>query len=110
MKKALTAAGALLLLGSTAGPLRARSGASLTAELPFPLIDRFESFGVSDGLPSWKVHCVLAEGGRIWVGTTKGLAVREGGRFRTIGPEQGLSHSVVSSLAIDPASGDLWVG
>jgi ligand-binding sensor domain-containing protein len=110
MKKALTIAGALLFLASVAGPLRARSAASRPADLPFPLIDRFESFGVSDGLPSSKVHCVLAEGGRIWAGTTKGLAVREGGRFRTIGLEQGLSHSVVSSLAVDPASGDLWVG
>lgn len=110
MKRAFTAASALLLLASVAGPLRARSGVSRPAELPFPLIDRFESFGVSDGLPSWKVHCVLSEGGRIWAGTTKGLVVREGGRFRTIGPEQGLSHSVVSSLAVDPASGELWVG
>jgi ligand-binding sensor domain-containing protein len=110
MKRTFTAAGALLFLASVAGPLGARSGASRPAELPFPLIDRFESFGVSDGLPSWKVHCVLSEGGRIWAGTTKGLVVREGGRFRTIGPEQGLSHSVVSALAVDPASGDLWVG
>lgn len=81
-----------------------------SASLPFPLIERFESFGVPDGLPAWKVHCVLAEGGRVWAGTTKGLVVREGGRFRTIGPEQGLSYSVVTSLALDPASGDLWVG
>ena len=110
MKRTFTAASALLFLASVAGPLGARSGASRPAELPFPLIDRFESFGVSDGLPSWKVHCVLSEGGRVWAGTTKGLVVREGGRFRTIGPEQGLSHSVVSSLAVDPASGDLWVG
>jgi len=87
-----------------------RSAGPPPGPLPFPLVERFETYGVPEGLPSWKVHCVLAEGGRVWAGTTKGLAVLENGRFRTIGTEQGLSFSVVSALALDPASGDLWVG
>lgn len=94
--------GALLLL-SLALPAAA-------AERPFPVIERFETFGVAEGLPAWKVHCVLADGKRVWAGTTQGLAVREDGRFRVIGTEQGLSHKVVLSLAIDPATGDLWAG
>ncbi len=98
---------AALLATLGAGPLRARSA---TGPLPFPLVERFESYGVPDGLPSWKVHCVLAEGGRVWAGTTKGLAVLEDGKFRTIGTEQGLTFPVVSALALDPASGDLWIG
>jgi ligand-binding sensor domain-containing protein len=97
---------ALLLLAFAAAPLRARVGEAL----PFPLIEKFESFGVPDGLPAWKVHCVLADGARVWAGTTHGLAVLENGRFRVIGKEQGLSHGVVTSLAIDPATGDLWAG
>lgn len=113
MRRPLLGAGsiALALLASAllAAPLGARVATKASAP-PFRLVDHFENFGVPDGLPSWKVHCVLAEGGRVWAGTTKGLAVREGGRFRVIGPEQGLSHSVVTSLALDPASGDLWIG
>ena len=94
-----------------AGSLTARSAKpAAPAGLPFPLIERFEHFGPEQGLPAWKVHCVLADRGKVWVGTTKGLAVLEGKTFRVIGTEQGLSHSVVTSLAIDPATGDLWAG
>ena len=99
------AAAALVLTG----PLKARSGRP-AAELPFPLIERFEHFGPEQGLPAWKVHCVLADKGKVWVGTSKGLAVLEGKKFNVIGPEQGLSHSVVTALAVDPATGDLWAG
>src|SRR5271165_2864925 len=27
--------------------------------VPFPVVERFESFGIKDGLPTHKVHCVL---------------------------------------------------
>ena len=100
-------AGAALLF---AGSLQGATGGSAPARLPFPLIERFEHFGLAQGLPAWKVHCVLADKGRVWVGTTKGLAVLEGGKFTVIGPDQGLSHSVVTALAVDPANGDLWAG
>src|SRR5512140_601309 len=111
MKRTLTTIGLTALLSvSGQSLLGAGPKSSTPGPLPFPLVERFESYGVPDGLPAWKVHCVLAEGGRVWAGTTKGLAVLEHGKFRTIGPEQGLSHSVVSSLALDPASGDLWIG
>src|SRR5512140_509304 len=111
MKRTLTTIGLTALLSvSGQSLLGAGPKSSTPGPLPFPLVERFESYGVPDGLPAWKVHCVLAEGGRVWAGTTKGLAVLENGKFRTIGPEQGLSFSVVSSLALDPASGDLWVG
>ena len=99
------AAAALVLTG----PLKVRSGRP-AVELPFPLIERFEHFGPEQGLPAWKVHCVLADKGKVWVGTSKGLAVLEGKKFNVIGPEQGLSHSVVTALAVDPATGDLWAG
>ncbi len=101
---------ALLVPALLAVPAAAAAAASAAPSPPFRLVERFETFGVPEGLPAWKVHCVLAEGGRVGAGTTKGLALREGGRFRVIGTEQGLSHSVVTSLALDPASGDLWIG
>jgi ligand-binding sensor domain-containing protein len=97
------------LLSLSVTPSLVAAGPS-AAPLPFPLIERFETFGPEDGLPAWKIHCVLVAGDRVWAGTTKGLAVKEGKRFRTIGTEQGLTFSVVSSLALDPDSGDLWIG
>ena len=100
-------AGAAVL---SAGSLRGATGGPAPAGLPFPLIERFEHFGPADGLPAWKVHCVLADKGKVWVGTTKGLALLEKGKFTVIGPDQGLSHSVVTALAVDPANGDLWAG
>src|SRR5579859_5043173 len=58
--------------------------------LPFPLIERFESFSMEQGMPTHKVHCVLlASDGRLWVGTYKGALVRENGKFRRIGVEDG---------------------
>jgi ligand-binding sensor domain-containing protein len=79
--------------------------------LPFPVIERFENFGMKEGMPSHKVHCVLpASDGRLWIGTYKGVVVREEGKFRRIGVEDGLSHPMVMCLAEDPQSGDLWIG
>jgi ligand-binding sensor domain-containing protein len=74
-------------------------------------VARFENFGMKDGLPSHKVHCVLkTSDGRLWIGTNNGLCLREpDGRFRRYGPEDGLSHPVVLGLAEDPRTGDLWV-
>src|ERR1043165_1000197 len=33
--------------------------ASTSTDLPFPLIQRFEKFGINEGIPYHKVHCVL---------------------------------------------------
>src|SRR5690348_14181973 len=84
---------------------------STPADVPFPLLERFESFGMKDGFPTHKVHCVLpASDGKLWVGTWKGLVVREQGKFRNLGIEDGLSHPMIVCLAEDPRSGDLWIG
>jgi len=99
----------LLLAGGAR--IRAATTGTETATLPFPVVARFENFGEKDGLPSHKVHCVLKTGdGRLWLGTSNGLCVREpDGKFRRYGPEDGLSHPVVLSMAEDPATGDLWL-
>ncbi len=78
---------------------------------PFPLIERFENFGMKDGIPSHKVHCVLpASDGKLWVGTYGGVCLREGGKFRTIGTNEGLSHPMVMCMVEDTRTGDLWIG
>src|SRR5664280_1680117 len=99
------------LLPWTGASGRAATTGAETTALPFPIIARFENFGEKDGLPSHKVHCVLkASDGKLWLGTTNGLCVREpDGKFRRYGPEDGLSHPVVLSMAEDPRTGDLWL-
>ena len=80
-------------------------------DLPFPVIEKFESFGMKDGFPTHKVHCVLpASDGKLWVGTWKGVMVRENGKFRKLGVEDGLTHSMVVCMVEEPRSGDLWIG
>ena len=82
------------------------------ANLPFPLIERFENYTEKDGLPAHKAHAVLkASDGRLWVGTYNGVLVRElDGTFHRYGPEDGLSHKLVMCLVEDPETGDLWAG
>jgi len=80
-------------------------------DVPFPVIERFENFGEKDGIPSHKVHAVLKTSeGKLWIGTYDGLLVREAGKFRRFGPEDGLSHKLVLCLVEDPRTGDVWAG
>ncbi len=83
-----------------------------TGEVPFPIVERFENFGKESDIPANKVHCVMKTSeGQLWIGTWNGMCVREAnGKFRRIGPEDGLSHKMVLAIVEDPASGDLWVG
>jgi ligand-binding sensor domain-containing protein len=70
--------------------------------------DRFETLTVEDGLPSNKVTTVLAAGDDLWVGTDHGLALRRDGSWSSWTEEDGLGHRYVTSLALDPVTGDLW--
>lgn len=109
-EKRFVTAMALSLLVLAALPIRLQA-ATTALSLPFPLIERFDNFTMKDGIPSHKVHCVLPAGdGKLWVGTYKGLLVREEGKFRKIGTEDGLTHPMIMCLAEDPRSGDLWIG
>ncbi len=50
-------------------------------------------------------------GGGMWVATSDGAALLRGGRvLRRLGPAQGLPHRSVYALALDAATGELWVG
>jgi ligand-binding sensor domain-containing protein len=71
---------------------------------------RWENFTTANGLPDDHVFCVLIDGDRVWAGTENGLALYEGGRWKTFRPADGLAHRVVLSLALDKHTGDLWVG
>lgn len=110
--RAIARAGFLSSLFAVAGTVgRAAPPAAEAKPLPFPVVTRFENFGEKDGLPSHKINYVMkTEDGRLWLGTSNGLCVREpDGTFRRYGPKDGLSHPMVLSMAEDPASGDLWI-
>ncbi len=75
-----------------------------------PVVPKWESFTVADGLPSNKVFCVRTNGSRVWAGTDTGLALYENGRWSVIGVEDGLPHRAVLSIDVSPQTGDVWVG
>lgn len=106
------AAGISLLLSLAGTPcVRAAETATNDLPLPFPLIERFENYQMKDGLPSHKAHCVLrASDGKLWVGTYGGALIREDGKFRHIGVEDGLSHKMVMCMVEDKRTGDMWIG
>ncbi len=59
------------------------------------------SFGVADGLPSGYVNAMVEDTqGRLWVGTTRGLALIEGDRVSALGPGSGLDMGLVLSLQL----------
>lgn len=72
--------------------------------------DDVRTFGSADGLPGLDVLCV-AQGadGRIWTAGSGGVAVLEGGRFRAIGPGEGLSSSQ-ARVVVPESDGTTWVG
>jgi ligand-binding sensor domain-containing protein len=100
------------LLLSTLAPVLSRGAAPAKEELPLPIIDHFENFGMADGIPAHKVHAVLkTSDGKLWIGTWDGLCLRlPDGKFKRYGPEDGLSHKLVLSMVEDPKTGDLWIG
>ena len=71
---------------------------------------QWESFHVADGLPSEKVFCVAVDGHRVWAGTDRGVALYEDGTWSAYTTEDGLAHNAVLSIAVDPATRDLWAG
>lgn len=71
---------------------------------------RWQSFTTADGLPDNHVFCVLVDGNRIWAGTEDGLALYENGKWKVLGPADGIGHRVVLSLALDKNTGDIWAG
>jgi ligand-binding sensor domain-containing protein len=78
--------------------------------LPFPLVERFESFGPEQGLPSWKVNCMLARGGTVWAGTDRGLVTLAEGRWKPVDIGEDPARKVVISLAENPSTGEIWAG
>ena len=62
------------------------------------------------GLPNDHIFALTADGDRLWVGTEDGLALYEGGKWRSWREKDGLPWRVVSAIAVSPKTGDVWVG
>jgi ligand-binding sensor domain-containing protein len=75
-----------------------------------PIYGNWKTFGTKDGLPSDKIFAVRVDEGRVWVGTDKGLAVLENGRWTTYTEEDGLAHRSVLSIDVSQLTGDVWIG
>jgi ligand-binding sensor domain-containing protein len=75
------------------------------------IYDSWTHYTIKDGLPSNKINCVRVDGDRLWVGTDKGLALMEGGKFTKVYYEKdGLAHHNVVSVDVSPFTGDIWIG
>ncbi|MDB5391843.1 MAG: putative two-component system sensor kinase [Planctomycetaceae bacterium] len=67
-------------------------------------------FGVSDGMPSEHVRCLLvSQSGKLWIGTDKGLACLDQGTFQVFQVEQGLGSNDVQALC-ETSDGTIWIG
>ena len=88
--------------------------ASSASAQNLPLFN-WQNFTTANGLPDNHVFCVLVDSNRIWAGTENGLGLYENGTWKVFrpdpqNPQQSLAHQAVLSLALDKATGDLWVG
>jgi ligand-binding sensor domain-containing protein len=80
-------------------------------QLPFVYTD-WQHFTVKDGLPNDHIFAVRAHGPYVWVGTEDGLARldKRTGQIQSWKEADGLPWRVVSSLDINPKTGELWLG
>lgn len=71
--------------------------------------ETWKTFTVADGLPSNHVFALHTdETDRLWIGSNKGLAIRDGDDFKIYGAESGLSVQSVFSIATSGKTA--WVG
>jgi len=79
-------------------------------KLPY-VYTKWKQFTVADGLPDDHIFAVKADGNRIWVGTENGLALidKRTGRIRSWTEKDGLPWRVITGIAVDAKTGDVWL-
>lgn len=71
---------------------------------------QFERFGSEHGLTDNLVRCLLEDrAGRLWIGTQRGISIRESGAFRPFPGNGALPDQTILALHQD-RSGILWAG
>jgi hypothetical protein len=80
-------------------------------KLPYVYTD-WKHFTTADGLPNDHIFAVEVDGHHVWVGTEAGLARidKRTGTIKTWAEKEGLPWKVVSALAANPKTGELWIG
>lgn len=74
------------------------------------LYTKWENFTTANGMPDAKVLSVAVDGNRVWAGTENGLVLIEGDKVaKVLGEGDGLAQRVVTGVAVDPETGDLWL-
>ena len=74
------------------------------------LYTRWENFTAANGMPDAKVLSVLVDGDRVWAGTENGLVLLEKSKIvKVLTAADGLANRVVTGIAIDKKTGDLWL-
>jgi ligand-binding sensor domain-containing protein len=68
---------------------------------------KFARFDETNGLPSSFITSLVERENSLWVGTWNGIAIFEGGRFKTYGLKEGLPEEHVTALAV--ADAKLWI-
>ncbi len=79
--------------------------------LPYVYTD-WTHWTTAEGLPNDHIFAVKTFGSKVWIGTEDGLACydKRTGKLQSWREADGLPFQVVSSLDVDPKTGDLWVG
>ncbi len=94
--------------GQTAPPRTSTSGAD-SEELP-EVCRSWQNFTTRDGLPHDDVLALRVLGDQLWVGTKGGLALREGGVWKSWTERDGLPCTMITAIDVDERSRDIWLG
>lgn len=129
MRRLLLRSAAVLLLGSWAGvgstgeSTEAQPEPALPAlafgqsvegvsdeDLPY-VYTQWKNYTVADGLPNDHIFSVKAVAEAVWIGTEDGLARldKKTGRIQSWKEADGLPWRAVTSIDVDPNTGDVWL-
>ena len=80
-------------------------------DLPY-VYTEWQQYTVEDGLPNDHIFAIEVAGPWVWIGTEDGLARldKRTGEIRSWSEEDGLPWRVVSAIAADPETGEVWLG
>ena len=74
------------------------------------LYTKWENFTAANGMPDAKVFSVAVDGERVWAGTENGLVLIEKSKITKIfTAADGLANRVVTGIAVDKKTGDVWI-
>jgi ligand-binding sensor domain-containing protein len=74
------------------------------------LYTKWENFTPANGMPDAKVFSVAVDGDRVWAGTENGLVLIEKSKVaKVFQTSDGLPNQVVTGIATDKKTGDIWL-